>query len=113
MLALVAVLFGGVRSWETSNANDVSLVGDHELVVTMLGELVRQLRIVFLDIEWEIGSVGNWLTSCDRDVFLFVAPYAPSNTFTKTTGWCVIFVVASSLSVPPMRISVRLSRNRS
>lgn len=111
-LTLVAVVFGGVWSWETSNASDVGLVSDHNLIMTVLGELVRQLWIVFLNIKRKILSLGNWLTSSDLDVIFFVAPNATTNTFTEATLWRIISVVTSSLSVPSMGISVGLGRDR-
>jgi len=111
-LALIAVIFGGVRSWEASNASDVGLVSDHDLIMAMLSKLIRQLRIVFLDIKWKVLSLGNWLTSSDLDVIFLVAPNATSNTFAEATLWRIIGVVTSSLSVPFMGISVRLSRDR-
>ena len=55
VLFLVAVVLGGVWSWEAALAESVGLVRDHDLVVTFLGEHLLEFWVVLLDV---LGKVG-------------------------------------------------------
>ena len=112
LLSLIAVILGGVGSGEATLAEWVGLVRDEDFVMSTLSKQFGKLWVVGLHICRKISCGGNWLASGNLDVFVLVTPDITSNSFTESTGWIVVDVVTSSLSVPVVRIAVSLGRGQ-
>ena len=111
-LSLVAVVFRGVWSGEATLAEGVGLVGDEDFVMSALSEPLGKFWVVGLHIGRKISSGGNWLARGNLDVLVFITPDISSDSFAESTGWIVVDVVTSSLSVPVVRIAVSLGRGQ-
>lgn len=111
-LSLVAVVLRGVWPGEATLAEGVGLVGDEDFVVSVLSEPLGEFRVVGLHIGRKISSDGNWLARGNLDILVFVTPDISSDSFTESTGWIVVDVVTSSLSVPVVGVAVGLGRGQ-
>ena len=108
-MVLVAMVLGGVGTWEATLAEGVSFVCDKDFVVSLLSELLGKLGVISLDVGVKVSSNSDGLASGDRDVSVLVTPGNAANSFAEPAGWVVIFVVASSVSIPAMWVAVTLS----
>lgn len=112
LLSLIAVILGGVGSGETTLAEGVGLVCDKDFVMSTLSKQLGKFRVVGLHIGRKISSLGNWLAGGNLNVLILVTPDITSDSFAESTGWIVVDVVTSSLSVPVVGVAIGLGRGQ-
>ena len=111
LLSLVAVILGGVGSGETALAEGVGLVRDEDFVMSTLSKLLWKLWVVGLHIGRKISSGCNWLARSNLDVLVLVTPDITTDSFTESAGWIVVDIVASSVSVPVVGVTIGLGQH--
>ena len=103
------MVLGGVWTWEAALAEGVSLVSDEDFVVSLLSEFLWELGVISLNVGVKFSSNSDGLASGDRDVSVLVSPGNTANSFAEPTGWVVVDVVTSSVSIPAMWVAITLS----